>query len=143
MSIRKIPVLKDKRRDFGIKSILKVLKYSKDGLAYFFRYERSGITYSIAVVLCVGIGIMLRLTPIEWIFIAFAFLVILATELLNTAIEAVCDLISPEDNPLVKIAKDCGSAASGVLSILGFIVVLVLYLPKIIKLVTGVFQQVP
>lgn len=44
------------------------------------------------------------------IVLAFGFL-ILATELLNTAIEAAVDLASPERHPLAGRAKDCGSAA--------------------------------
>lgn len=41
-------------------------------------------------------------------------LLVLVTELLNTAIEAVVDLASPERHPLAGRAKDCGSAAVAV-----------------------------
>ena len=63
----------------------------------------------------------------------------LASELLNTAIEAVCDLVSPEYNPFVKIAKDSGSAATGVLSILWAIMILMIYLPKVIEILNKLF----
>lgn len=48
------------------------------------------------------------------ILIIVAWLFVMALELLNIGIEAVCDLVSPEFHPLVKIAKDAGSAAVGV-----------------------------
>ncbi|MDR2051461.1 MAG: diacylglycerol kinase [Deltaproteobacteria bacterium] len=49
------------------------------------------------------------------------WLLVMACELLNMAIESVCNLVSPELNPLVKIAKDAGSAAV-FLAILGNVV---------------------
>lgn len=45
------------------------------------------------------------------IVIIAAWLFVMALELLNMGIEAICNLVSPEFNPLVKIAKDAGSAA--------------------------------
>jgi diacylglycerol kinase (ATP) len=46
-----------------------------------------------------------------WLVLVGAILFVMIVEVLNTAIEAVCDLVSPDFNPLVKVAKDCGSLA--------------------------------
>ena len=68
---------------------------------------------AIAVVV-VAVGIALRFSALSWAVIALAIGLVLAAELLNTAIEAVVDLVSPEDHPLAKRAKDV--AAAGVLA---------------------------
>lgn len=123
------------RKDLGIKSLFKILGHSFDGLTYFFKYERSAIVYLLAAAFSIGAGIILQMHMMEWIVISFVLLSMLALELLNTAIEAICDLVCPEYNPLVKIAKDTGSAATGVLSILWVVVILVIYAPKVWEIV--------
>lgn len=127
------------RKDLGVKSLFKILGHSFDGLVYFFRYERSALVYLVAAAFSIGAGIILQMSLMEWIVIMFVLLSMLASELLNTAIEAVCDLVSPEYNPLVKIAKDSGSAATGVLSILWVVVILVIYAPKTWEIVKTIF----
>jgi undecaprenol kinase len=59
-------------------------------------------------------GALLRLPPLGWAVVALAIGLVLAAELLNTALEAVVDLVSPDDHPLAKRAKDV--AAAGVLA---------------------------
>ena len=55
-------------------------------------------------------------------------------ELLNTAIEATVDLVTKEIHPLAKVAKDCGSAAAFVSSIMVFIICCFIFIPKIIAI---------
>jgi len=62
----------------------------------------------------VVLGIVLRFSLLAWAVVALAIGLVLATELLNTALEAVVDLVSPQDHPLAKRAKDV--AAAGVLA---------------------------
>ena len=45
------------------------------------------------------------------VILSLAWCILLATELLNTAVEAIVDKVSPEWHELAKRAKDCGSAA--------------------------------
>jgi len=130
--------VKPVRRDFNIKSLFRIIGYSLDGLKYFFKYERSAILYLIYVILLVGCGIILQMSFMEWVVISFMMLTILAMELINTAIESICDLVSPEKNPHVKIAKDCGSAATGVLTLLGFIVTAIIYMPKVVHIIVAI-----
>lgn len=125
---------KNKKRAFTIKSLIEVSGYSIAGLKHFYRYERSAIIHLIAAVLLICGSLSLNLTPIEWLFVIFILCTILSVELLNTAIEAVCDLVSPEYNPLVKIAKDCASAATFALSFALCCTFVVIYVPKILRL---------
>ncbi|MEA2688707.1 MAG: undecaprenol kinase [Candidatus Eremiobacteraeota bacterium] len=64
-------------------------------------------------VLVVAAGIVLRFSLVSWAVVSLAIGLVLAAELLNTAIEAVVDLVSPAEHPLAKRAKDV--AAAGVL----------------------------
>ncbi len=122
-------------RDFSVKSLWKVTMNSWHGLVYFYKYERSAILHLIAAVLMLVGAWMLEMSPMEWLVIILVLFTTLSVELLNTAIEKVCDLITKEYNENIKIAKDAGSAATGVLTLVGIVAVLIIYVPKMIELV--------
>lgn len=65
----------------------------------------------IAAVIVLLVALFLRITPIEFALLALSILAVLCAELLNTAIEAVVDLVSPDYHPLAKIAKDAAAGA--------------------------------
>lgn len=91
--------------------ILKALRYSLAGLWACFRDE---VAFRQECALAIPHFILVVVVPMEfWMrfaLVAIWFLVI-AFELVNTAIEAVVNLASPERHALAKKAKDCGSAA--------------------------------
>ncbi|WP_321970949.1 diacylglycerol kinase family protein [Paratractidigestivibacter sp.] len=77
---------------------------------------------NIKVMLCGGafavlMGLILQLDLVSWAIILLSCGVVLAAELVNTAIETVVDLVSPEYHPLAGHAKDIAAAAVYVLSL--------------------------
>lgn len=76
-------------------------------------------------------GFIVDLTLTEWIFIIGCFVSVLVTEMLNTAIEKLCDLVTLEFHPLIKIVKDV-SAGMVLVSAIGSIVTgIIIFSPKI------------
>lgn len=64
-----------------------------------------------ALIVVVLAGLFFRVSPLEWALLGLTIFVVLALECVNTAIEAVVDLVSPTYHPLAGIAKD--AAAGG------------------------------
>lgn len=62
-------------------------------------------------VLVVAAAAVFRLPPSSWMLLLLAITLVLTAELLNTAIEATIDLVSPEVHPLAKKAKDTAAGA--------------------------------
>lgn len=56
-------------------------------------------------------ALFLHVAPVEFALLALSILFVLCAELINTAVEAVVDLVSPEFHPLAKIAKDTAAGA--------------------------------
>ena len=56
------------------------------------------------------LGLVLRLAPVEMALIVLTIALVLILECLNTALESICDLVSPGYHPLVKRAKDVSAA---------------------------------
>ncbi len=122
------------KKKFNISSFMNVIKYSMQGFAHFYKYERSAILHLIVAIVIVLGSLSLEMKPIEWVFMIFIIFTMLAIELINTAIEAVCDLVSPGYNKLVKVAKDTASAATFSISLALVVAIGFIYVPKIARL---------
>ncbi len=115
-----------------IKDVCHKFKYSFQGLAYCFKNETSFTFEAIAIVGLVILGIIFKLSIIEWVICIVSLLLIMEIELLNTGIEATVDMFTKEYNPFAKIAKDCGSAATCLATFSALIVNLTIFIPKFI-----------
>jgi len=118
----------------GFKRFLRSFKYSYDGLKYAYVNEQSLTIHITVAIIVVIAGITLQISQIQWLFILMCIGIIMATELINTSIEATIDLISPEINALAKIAKDTASAAVFVFSIVAATGGIIIFLPKLLAL---------
>lgn len=78
-------------------------------------------------------GFILKISNTEWLFIIVCAMSVLALELLNTAIEHLCDAITTGIHPAIKIIKDV-SAAAVLLAAAGSAVIgIIIFFPKIIN----------
>lgn len=127
--------LRDKKRSF--KRFLKSFKYSWDGLKYAYKYEQSMTIHILIALTVIIMGIILKINVYEWLICFMLFSLVIATELINTSIEAVVDLVCKEYNVQAKIAKDTASAAVFVFAFIAFISGLIIFIPKIILLIGG------
>lgn len=118
----------------GIKRFINSFHYSWDGIKYAFKYEQSMFIHVLVTLLVVICGIIFKLNFHEWLLCIVLIGLVIATELINTAIEAVVDLSCPEIHPLAKTAKDTAAAAVFVFAITAFLCGLFLFVPKIIAL---------
>ena len=131
--------VREKVKVYGPMRFFKSIKYSLDGLFYAYRYEQSLWIHGFAVLLAVILGFVFQIRLAEWAIIFIALGIILALELINTAIEAAVDLTTTEIHPLAKVAKDCGSAASFVMSIVSIVISLFVFGPYLLDVLNKIF----
>ncbi|MBR1414142.1 MAG: diacylglycerol kinase [Bacilli bacterium] len=128
-------ISRDKIKGFGIKRFFLSFKYSIEGLLYAYRYEQSLWVHAIASIFVIIMGIVFDIKFSEWAILFIALGSILSIELINTAIEAAVDLTTTDIHPLAKIAKDCGSAASFVLTFVSIVIAMFVFGPYITELI--------
>lgn len=133
---KKLPTIKEEleRRDLNTKSVLNVIKYSLNGIKVYIQDGKSFILYAFCTLLEIICGFLFKVNGLEWILIICMLGVILSVEILNTAIENVCDALTKEYNPYIKAAKDCGSGATFVIFIVMCFLNVIIFLPKIMTL---------
>jgi diacylglycerol kinase len=105
-----------------------------NGAAYVLRTQPSIWIEMAAMVVVFGAAWFFAVTPIEWALLAMLIFGIFSLEALNTAIEAVVDLVSPEYHDLARIAKDSAAGALIFAVIASLIVAGFIFLPRIMAL---------
>ncbi len=83
------------------------------------------------------LSLLLRVTRIEFLILSFIILLVLLSEMFNTAVEAIVDLVSPEYNQLAKIAKDVAAGAVFLISAGALITGYLILLPYLKQPFTG------
>jgi diacylglycerol kinase len=101
------------------------------GLTHTIRSEQNMRIHCVAAVGVIVAGFVFALAIWEWIAIVFCIGLVISAECMNTALERLADRVSRETDPLIKQAKDCGSAAVLVLAITAAVVGGVVFVPKI------------
>ncbi len=87
------------------------VKYAARGVAVVLRTQHNAWLHAIATGVVLAAGFFVGLSRLEWCAIVLAMVAVWTAEALNTAIEIVVDLASPDVHPLAGRAKDVAAGA--------------------------------
>ena len=96
------------------------------------RTERNIKIHCAAAILVTIFGIWLQISKTEWMICFILFGLILALELVNTAVEATVDLFTEERKPLAKKAKDAAAGAVLIVAIFAAVIGILIFIPKLL-----------
>lgn len=111
-------------------SFFRSFKYAAQGIAAAIKSELNMKLHLLAAVIVILAAIMTGISMMEWFVIIVLFAGMFALEMLNTAIERVVDLASPELHPLAKEAKDIAAGAVLVFAVASAIIGLLIFLSR-------------
>ncbi len=94
-----------------MKRIIKAFIFSMAAIKFGWKNEAALRQELVIFVVAIPVALLITSNPWKILVMLGALLVLLAVEFLNTGIEKLADRITTESDPLIKIAKDCGSAA--------------------------------
>ncbi len=123
------------------KSWVDKLNLAIEGIIYAVKTQRHMRYHLFAAVLVLVLSLILNISRIEFILLSMAIILVLVTEMLNTAIEVTIDMISESYHPLAKIAKDIGSGVVLIASIGALTLAYLILYPALKNVLTsGVWQ---
>ena len=108
--------------------------YAFEGIRTGIRKERNMKIHCMVAALVVIAGLILGISVTEWCICLGLFGMVMALELVNTAVEAVVDLVTEERKPLAKIAKDTAAGAVLFTAIMAVIIGCIIFIPHFIAL---------
>ena len=122
--------MKKNRKD----PITRSFGYAFEGIRTGILKERNMKIHCLAVILVTAAGTFLGLSAVEWCICLLLFALVISLELVNTAVEAVVDLVTEERKPLAKIAKDTAAGAVRFASLAAVIIGCIIFIPYLADL---------
>lgn len=94
-----------------MKAFLKSFVYAFNGILSAIRTQRNFRFHIVALIYVTAFSFFYNLSKTQYLILVLIFLIVISLELVNTALENVVDLSSPEYNKLAEISKDCAAGA--------------------------------
>ena len=116
-------------------NFFKAAKNAFNGIVYTWKTQKNLKIQFCFAVFAVILGILLKISNIEWLILVTTIFVVFITELFNTAIETVVDLYTQEYNEKAKIAKDVAAGAVSLMAICSVLIGIILFGGKIIQII--------
>ncbi len=108
-------------------------RHAFHGWVYVIRTQRNAWIHAVVTTFVILLAAWLRLSLIEWAILFLTIALVWTAEFINTALEAVVDLASPELHPLAKVGKDVGAAAVLLAALAAILVGLLLLGPPLVQ----------
>lgn len=95
----------------NIKSLLKSFIYAFSGIFTAIKTQRNFRIHTVATIYVFSASLFYNFSKIDYVVLILICALIMSLELINTALESVVDICSPEYSKLAKTAKDCAAGA--------------------------------
>ena len=121
----------NKQSDSYIKRRFQSFIYAVDGLKTLLKDEPNARIHLSITIIVIILGFLLKISHTEWLVICLLIALVFGFELINSAIENICDKVSAEWNPLIKKAKDLSAGAVLIAAVISLICGIIIFFPKI------------
>ena len=105
------------------------------GIITVYKTEQNILIHTVCAILVVIASVYFDISKVEYCLLILVIGLVIAFEIINTAIEYTIDLAMPNIHPMAKMAKDAASGAVLVMTIVSIMIGLIIFLPKIMVLI--------
>jgi len=121
----------DKATDYKRHTFFGGFRYAFRGIITTLKEENNLLVQFCASMLVIVFSVFLRISPVEWCILLILCFLVMALEMVNTAIENICDKMTLENDNAIMRIKDIAAGAVLTMSICSVIVALTIFLPKL------------
>lgn len=121
-----------------MKRFFKSVTFAAEGIKQFFSADRNGKIQIVIGMTAITLGFTVSLTPFQWLLVLFCIGLVISLEMINSAIERYCDLVTTDFHPGIKIIKDVAAGAVLVASIMSLIVGLIIFIPAVVEFLNSI-----
>jgi diacylglycerol kinase len=120
-------------KKFSISRRIKSFGYAFKGIFFVFKTQHNIWIHSLAIIVVLTAGFIFKLNAPEWGLVVLAIGLVLVSEMINTAIEWLVDLVSPDYSEKAGLIKDVAAGAVLIAALISVIIGIIIFLPKISK----------
>lgn len=106
--------------------------FALSGLAQAFKREAHLKIHVVSAIVVVFAGFYFRISSMEWVMLLICITLVITFELINSALEKLCDRLLPEQDMAVKYIKDVSAGAVLITCIFALIVALIIFIPYLL-----------
>ena len=82
-------------------------------------------------IMAIGLGFIVSISPYQWLLVLFCIGLVISLEMINSAVEILCDMVTTDFHPKIKIIKDVAAGAVLVASIASLVIGLFIFIPAL------------
>ena len=116
-----------------MKTFFNAVLFALQGITQFFSRDRNGKIQMVIGITAIILGFTVSLTPFQWLLVLFCIGLVISLEMINSAIERFCDLVTTDFHPGIKIIKDVAAGAVLVASITSLVIGLIIFIPALVQ----------
>ena len=115
-----------------MKTFFNAVLFALQGIIQFLSRDRNGKIQMVIGISAIILGFTVSLSSFQWLLVLFCIGLVISLEMINSAIERFCDLVTTDFHPGIKIIKDVAAGAVLVASITSLIIGLIIFIPALV-----------
>jgi diacylglycerol kinase (ATP) len=120
---------------FGVAARLKSIGFAISGIRFVVATQHNAWVHATATVAVVLVGVALGISATDWLWLVAAVAMVWTGETFNTALELLCDVVSPAHNPSIGKVKDIAAGAVLICAVAALIIGALVLGPHVMKVV--------
>lgn len=121
-----------------MKKFFKSVTFAAEGVKQFLFCDRNGKIQIVMGITAIALGFTVSLSSFQWLLVLFCIGLVISLEMINSAIERYCDLVTTDFHPGIKIIKDVAAGAVLVASVMSLIIGLIIFIPALVEFLNGI-----
>ncbi len=104
-----------------------------DGWKIFWKLEFHARVHLLAAIMVILAAFWLRVSAIEWVMLLIAIALVISLEMINTALEVLCDRVTDQPDPMIRDTKDLAAGAVLVGALFAALIGIIIFLPRFLE----------
>lgn len=121
-----------------MKTFFSSVFYALEGVKYFFSRNRNAKFQVVMGITAIVLGITVSLSSFQWLLVLFCIGLVISLEMINSAIEKYCDLVTTDFHPRIKMIKDVAAGAVLVASLMSLVIGLIIFIPALVEFLNSI-----
>ena len=120
-----------------MKTFLRSAQFASQGALQFFSKQRNAKIQIVIGITAITLGFIVSISLYQWLLVLFCIGLVISLEMINSAIEVFCDMVTTDFHPKIKIIKDVAAGAVLFASLASLVIGLIIFIPALTNFINS------